>query len=498
MAGAFSCIFLFCLCAWQLAGSTTPPATIVAPDFVVGRILIRPKAGLASTALENFQAGQKSRIVRTFKTFGAIQVLQVPEGDTVQSLIAKYQRSGLVDFAEPDYILRASATLPNDPIFLDGFLWGLDNYGQNGGTPGADIRATSGWDVQTCASNVVVAILDTGIRCTHEDLAANMWLNTNDNSHGYDAFTDTNDPSDDQGHGTLIAGVVGAVGNNGKGVTGVAWQVRMMACKCLDLHGQGSDSTLIACLEFAQTNGARIINASLDSASYSEAVSNTIASLRDAGIILVASAGNNWADVDVTPRFPACYDLDNIVSVAYTARDDTLGFLSNYGPTNVDLAAPGGPIYSTSNQADDSYYPTNFPDNMLVGTSFAAAYVSGALALMQAKYPLEDYRQNIFRLLHTTDPVPDLEGKCVTGGRLNLRKALCPPITLLPVSTNCKPFQFQIASGPYRTCAIESSADLTSWSPIFTNTTSTNWTFDFTDDQSTNSPQTFYRAVLRH
>jgi subtilisin family serine protease len=495
MAGLFSSLFLFVFCWWQLAGAASSSAVFAPPACLPDRILIKPGNGISLSELEAFHAAQGCQVLRTFQTYGGIQVLRLPEGETGPDLIAKYQNSGLVAFAEPDYILHAAATIPNDPQFLDGTLWGLNNFGQENGTAGADIHALAGWDIQTSASNVVVAILDTGIRYTHEDLSANMWVNTNDASHGFNAFTESNDPDDDHGHGTLVAGVVGAEGNNGKGVTGVAWQVQMMGCKCLDSSGQGSDSTLIACMEFAQVKGARIINASLDSSGYSEAVSNAIVSLRDAGIIIVASAGNNWADVDLVPRYPACYDIDNIVSVAFTTRDDTLGLLSNYGATNVDLAAPGGPIYSTYHEADDSYYPTNYPDNGLAGTSFAVAYVSGALALLKEKYPLEDYQQTIFRLLRNTDPLPDLAGMCVTGGRLNLRKALCPPIELLPISTNSEPFQLRLSGGPYQTYAIESSADLTTWSPVFTNTTSTNWTFDFTDEQSTNSCQMFYRAV---
>lgn len=489
MAGVVSSFFLFCLFLWPLANLTPAFAVVATPEFLPDRILIKPAAGIAPTELEHFHALQNTTVRQRFRLSG-VEVLQLPPGAAVPGAVAAYQKSGLVEFAEPDYILHADATIPNDPKFLDGTLWALDNYGQNGGTPGADIHAVEAWDVQTSASNVVVAVLDTGIRYTHEDLAANMWVNTNDGSHGFDAFTGTNDPNDDNGHGTLIAGVLGGVGNNGKGVAGVAWQVQMMACKCLGSNGLGSDSTLIACIEFAQTNGAQIINASLDSSGYSDAVADAISNLRDAGIIFVASAGNNWGtDVDVTPRYPACYEFDNIVSVSYTTRNDYLGPISNYGATNVDLAAPGDQIYSTC-FASNSDYNFNTP-----GTSFAAGYVSGALALMKQKFPLEDYHQTIFRLLQTVDPLPDLAGTCVTGGRLNVQNALSPPIVLLPLSSNAEPFQLRVSAGPYGTFAIETSPDLVNWSPIYTNSTGTNWSFDFTDEQSTNSAQKFYRAI---
>ena len=199
------------------------------------------------------------------------------------------------------------------------------------------------------------------------------------------------------------------------------------------------------------------------------ALSNAIVSVRDAGIIFIASAGNNTVNLDVTPHYPACYNIDNIVSVAYTTHNDTLGGFSNYGVTNVDLAAPGDQIYSTIHFSDSSYYPPGGLGINIAGTSFAAAYVSGACAL--------------------------LAGKCRTGGRLNLRKALRTIRVATIPATNSGPFQLRVSGGLNRTCAVEATTNLISWSPVFTNTASTNGTFDFTDDQSTNLPQRFFRAA---
>jgi subtilisin family serine protease len=334
----------------------------------------------------------------------------------------------------------------------------------------------------------VVAVLDTGVRYTHEDLASNMWVNPNDGSHGWNVITGTNDPNDDQGHGTSVAGVLGAVGNNGKGVTGVAWQVQILAYKCFNNFGIGSISQVIAGMEYAKTNGARIINASWGFPA-SLALSNEVYSLRDSNIIVVAACGNSATDIDLNPTYPASYHFDNVVTVADTTRIDTLATASNYGATSVHLGAPGEQIYTTWSP-NDSYYITQS------GTSFAAPYVAGALALMLTKFPAESYQQVIARLLNATDPLPALAGKCVTGGRLNLHNALSPPInlTLLPVTAG-KPFQLRVAAGPNRLCVIQATTDLMNWSPIFTNTTSTNGNFDFADDQSTNSTQRFYRAT---
>ena len=470
-----------------LSGTSVLGVELSPAAYRADRILIQPKPAAGPAALADFHAAQKIEVLQTFEWIGRLQVLRVPEGETVPGLIAKYQWSALVEFAEPDFTGRAFAT-PNDPKFVDGTLWGLNNTGQNGGTVDADIDAPEAWDVLTSASNIVVAVLDTGVRSSHEDLAANMWVNPNDGSHGTNALAGNNDPSDDSGHGTMIAGILGAVGNNGKGVTGVAWQVQIMACKCFNNFGVGNISSAVACLDYARANGARIINASWGFTN-SLALSNAFYSVRNAGIIVVAAAGNASTNIDVNPTYPASYDLDNVVSVAYTTRNDTLGPDSNYGPTNVDLAAPGEQIYSTFG-ATDSFYFSN------TGSSFAAPYVAGAFALMLAKYPTETYQQIIARVLNATDPLPALTGKCVTGGRLNLRKALSPPISLTAIpAAGAGPFQLRVSAGPNRTCVIEFSADLTAWSPVFTNTTSVSGTFDFTDDQPANSMPRFFRAV---
>jgi subtilisin family serine protease len=489
-------------CIWlaQFSGfaqnSNAFPLSVSVPTYRADRILVQPKAPISPVALTRLHSAMKVEVLRTFEGIGHLQVLRVPDGETVPGLITRYQQSGLVEFAEPDFLVQAATTTPNDPKYLDGTLWGLNNIGQNGGTADADIDAPETWDVLTSASNIVVAVLDTGVRYTHEDLAANMWVNPSDGGHGFNALTGTNNPNDDNGHGTLMAGIIGAVGDNGLGVVGVAWGVQIMAAKCLDSTGNGSDSDLISCIDYARTNGARIINASLDSAAYSQSLSNAIHSARNAGIIFVASCGNGppSRNVDLTPRYPSCYTIDNIVSVAYTDRNDALGFLSNYGATNVDLAAPGDQVYSTYANSDTSYYPPSFLN--VAGTSYAAAYVTGAFALVLARYPAETYQQIIARVLNGTDPLPALTGKCVTGGRLNLRKALSPPISLTIVpSAFDVPFQVRVSAGPNRTCVVESSSNLTAWSSVFTNTTSATGTFDFIDNQPASSAPRFFRAV---
>jgi subtilisin family serine protease len=188
----------------------------------------------------------------------------------------------------------------------------------------------------------------------------------------------------------------------------------------------------------------------------------------------------------LNPPYPAGIQLDNVISVAYTTRNDTLAGPSNYGSTNVHLAAPGDQIYSTFPATDSFYFAQS-------GSSFAAPYVAGAAALVVARFPGENPQQTIRRILNGTDPLPSLAGKCVTGGRLNLRKALSAPITLSVLSATNHAFTFRIATSPNRLCTIQSSSNVLNWASIATNTTSAAGILDFTDTNS--SSQALYRVL---
>jgi len=450
-------------------------------EYRSDRILVKPKAGVTQTTLDNFHREEKCGVLRTFDRLGRLQVLSVPAGQTAASLIAKYQLSGLVEFAEPDYLGQVYNTTPDDPDYVNGMLWGLNI-----------ISAPQAWDVLTSASNIVVAVLDTGVRYTHQDLAANMWVNPVDGSHGWNAIDENNNPDDNSspsiGHGTLVSGVLGAVGNNGVGVCGVAWQTQIMACQCFtNANGLGAISDCITCLDFAQTNGARIINASWGFPTNSLALSNAIVSLQPSNIILVAACGNNTNDLDANPNYPSGYHLPNVISVAATRTNDTLSAYSNYGANTVQLGAPGDGIWSTWSPNDSYYYSES-------GTSFAAPYVSGACALLMAQYPADTYQQTITRVLSSTDPLPSLAGKCSTGGRLNLQKALRTILINSLPTTNGGPLELCVSGGLNRNCVVWASTNLANWSSVFTNTSAPNGTFNFVDYSVTNSPARFYRA----
>ena len=443
------------LLPWAMAvPETSPPPgsggpTKAPPAFRSDVILVKPKAGVSASKLAKLHGANKAKVKRAFARFGNLQVLELPKGSDVPSAVRNYKKSGLVEYAEPDYIMRSSAT-PDDPYYLDGSLWGLHNTGQDGGTSDADIDAPEGWDTSHDASDVVVAVIDTGVNYEHEDLAANMWTNPgeipgnsiDDDNNGYvddvyginaiDWYGTPGDPMDDCGHGTHVAGMIGAVGNNDTGVARVAWQTKIMACKFLDNGGSGSTSDAITCIDYALGMGAKVVNASWGSTYPSQALEGAIDGAGFwGGIIFVAAAGNSGNNADNWPEFPAACSLDNIVSVGATDRNDALASFSNYGAECVDIAAPGVDIMST-------WYDGSYCE--LSGTSMAAPHVSGAVALLRQMHPSESYVQIINRLLGSAEPIASMTGKCVSGGRLNLDDALSytPPALYVTPTSTCR------------------------------------------------------------
>lgn len=326
------------------------------------------------------------------------------------------------------------------------------------------IQAQAAWGIQTDCRNVLVAVLDTGITRGHPDLGPNVWLNPGevagngrdddnngvaDDLYGWN-FSATGagnaNTADDNFHGTHVSGIIGAVGNNAIGISGVCWRASILPVKALDSEGAGSTSDLIAGIGYATRTGARVINASLGIEAGSSVSANELSGLRNAidtarssGVIVVAAAGNEGNDNDSAPAYPAAYPLDNIVAVAALAATDTLAGFSNYGRTSVDLAAPGASILSTfpiSNTTgltatNDSLRNANraalrLNYEALSGTSMAAPLVSGALALLWSVEPDFTYAQVINRLLNSATTVPGLSNQVAGGRKLNLYRALYP------------------------------------------------------------------------
>lgn len=373
----------------------------------------------------------------------AIQVAQTIPRAAAEELtnhIEALKASGEFDFVEPDYV-RTIETLPTDSAFTNGTLWGLSNAGQGGGKVDADIGAIGAWDLTTGSTNVIVAIVDTGIRYTHDDLRGNMWRNPgesgegkesngiDDDGDGYvddvfgiNAINGSGDPMDDNGHGTHVAGTIGATANDGFPHVGVSWNVRLMACKALNDKGGSSTysayvSDTVECINFAVTNGARIINASYGDSGFSQTESNAIRMAREHGVLFVAAAGNKSEDSDISPLYPAAHSLGNVLSIAAIDRFDELASFSNYGQASVHLGAPGVDIFSCWMNTDSAYRSES-------GTSMATPHVVGVAALVAAQYPGIDIAEWRARLIHTATPLTALNGRCVSGGRVNAYRAL--------------------------------------------------------------------------
>jgi len=251
---------------------------------------------------------------------------------------------------------------------------------------------------------------------------------------GWNFVTNTNNPFDDNGHGTHVSGTIGAMGNDGVGVTGINWSVSIMALKFLNAGGSGYESNAISALNYSVAHGATISNNSWGGASYDPSMLAAIQNAQAHGDIFVAAAGNNGRNLDTAPSYPASYNLANMVVVAATDRNDRLASFSNYGAGSVSLAAPGVQILSTTPNNTYSWYS---------GTSMAAPHVTGVLALLESQHPTWSYSQLINRVMSTADPLPGLQAKTKTGGRLDAAAALAdstpPPAPTKPAPAKPAP-----------------------------------------------------------
>ncbi|MDB6076698.1 MAG: hypothetical protein JWO82_445, partial [Akkermansiaceae bacterium] len=390
-------------------------------SMVADHLLVRIENG-SQPLLDRFLASHPKVSVLSRLDTGEHVLLSFPEPlstAAMQGWITLLRQSGLTT-AEPDY-LQQIAAVPDDSSYPS--LWGLHNTGQTGGTSGADIDAQDAWDITTGSSSVIVGIVDSGMDYTHNDLAPNVWSNAA-GQHGHDYYDDDNDPLDSSAssHGTHVAGTIGAAGNNGQGVTGVNWSVKMMSVRFIGPSGTGATSDAISCIRFATDNGAKVLNNSWGSSGGSpgDSLDTEIKRAKTHGVLFVAAAANGGDDQigddnDQIPVYPANYPEDNIISVAATDSADHLASFSNYGHTTVDLAAPGVSIYST------------LPGNrygLMSGTSMATPHVTGAAALVLAANSTLTYAQVRTRLLGNTDALATLNGSTVSGGRLNAYKAI--------------------------------------------------------------------------
>lgn len=395
------------------------------PKFKRDEILVRFRPGVPQERANALHAAVRARPVKSWPSVRGLQLVQLPAGMTIKDAILAYRKNPDVLYAEPDYVVHALIT-PNDPHFPS--LWGLQNIGQMDGAPGADIHAAQAWGITTGSSNVVVAVIDTGMDYTHEDLSANAWrspfsfsetvngttINCPAGSFGFNAVNNSCDPMDDNGHGTHVSGTIGAVGNNGVGVAGVNWTVGLLPCKFLDATGSGTVDAAVTCFDFIKAmkdQGVNVVatNNSWGGDGFSQALSDAIQAQQQDGILCVASAGNDSADNDLGGFYPADLFLPNVISVAATTRFDWLADFSNLGLHSVALGAPGQDILSSV--PNNSYA-------WLSGTSMAAPHVTGVAALLAAQDPTRDWRSIKNLILAGGDTLSSL-AQTITGKRLN-------------------------------------------------------------------------------
>ncbi len=266
------------------------------------------------------------------------EVLRIPPERSVERAAERLRAHPAVRYAEPNILLSVSGTVPSDPSFTE--QWGLQNTGQRGGTPGADIDASRAWSSTTDASSIVVAVVDTGIDLDHPDLAGRI-------VPGWDWVDNDDQPQDLNGHGTHVAGIIGAEANNGIGVSGVAWDVQLMPLRALGADGVGTLADIARAFRYAGENGAHVVNASLGASGFSEPQAMRDAIADHPATLFVVAAGNSANDNDATPSWPCNHDLPNLICVGASDDDDDRASFSNYGSDSVHLAAPGVSVLST-------------------------------------------------------------------------------------------------------------------------------------------------------
>jgi len=378
--------------------------------------------------------------IRQMRDLGLVGVVHMRSGsESAARLVEEFSGEPDVLYAEPNYIVRTvdspSAALPNDPLFPQ--QWDMKNTGQNGGVPGADIDAVPAWGITTGSRAAVVGVVDTGIDYTHPDLMANVWsapaqftitfapgdsITCPAGSHGYDAILNTCNPMDQNDHGTHVSGTIGASGNNDVGIAGVNWTASILGLRFLDATGSGTTADAVRAIDFALLLKAamptaanlRVLSNSWGGSGFSQTLLDAINAANSAGVLFVAAAGNNGADLDTTPMYPASFNTANEIAVAATDDTDALASWSDYSVKSVQIAAPG--VNITSTVIGGTYQTWS-------GTSMATPHVAGAAALVLSACTLSTsaLKQT---LLNSADPIPALAGKVGTGGRLDVYRAV--------------------------------------------------------------------------
>src|SRR5688572_366050 len=374
-------------------------------------LIVRFDSG--ATAADRLEArkGARADFERQLPVQG-MQLVEVESGQSAAAAERALESADGVLYAEPNAI-RGIFLRPNDPYFPQ--LWAMENSGQSirgvAGASDADVDATDAWDPGV-RGGTIVAVVDSGVDASHPDLVPNVLP-------GHDYVAGDEDPADENGHGTHVAGTIAAERGNGLGVAGVADDAaKMLPLRVLDSTGSGRVSDVIQAYAYAFQHGAKVVNLSLGSTTSSRAEHDAIAAFPT--MLFVAAAGNGGADGvgdsnDAVATYPCAYLLPNILCVAASDNRDQLASFSNYGAMSVDLAAPGVSIASTWPGGGYSWSS---------GTSMATPHVSGAAALLWAAAPDALPNDISSALIAGVDVRPAFTGRTVSGGRLNVMRSL--------------------------------------------------------------------------
>jgi subtilisin family serine protease len=436
LSSALTAVAFGVLCATAQAGGR--PDIVLAElkqphrQHVPSELLVQYLPGLSNAAHAEAIASVGGRFIE--RVSGDLHRVALPAGTDLSAAILALHSLPGVDFAEPNWIYQTQ-DVANDPYYTGNRLWGMlgdtsplfqNQYGS---------QAAEAWDKgHTDCGKVMVAVIDQGAQYKHPDLRRNYWANpaeTPDNgidddgngfiddTYGWDFAHDNKKNYDGVGdfHGTHVAGTIGASGDNGKGVVGVCWKMRLINVKFLGKSG-GSTANAIKSIDYVTDLKTRhkldlvAINASWGGGGFSKGLQKSIERAGDADIVFVAAAGNDGEDGDTTPHYPASYDSENILSVAAIGSAGLLASFSNYGAKSVDIGAPGVGINSTL--PDKTY-------GILSGTSMAAPHVAGGIALYASSHPKVRTAKALKKaIMDAAVPTASLAGKTVTGGRLDV------------------------------------------------------------------------------
>lgn len=456
IAGILSCALLLPLTANNRAPQAKSFYSPSSTNYVPGEVLLKFKKGTSQIAANS--ANNKVRATLMKKLQGpSSEILRVklPKDASVEDAIDEYMKDPNVEFAEPNYIRTLHATATEYT-----YLWGINNTGQLvnnvAGTTDADMDVLNFWTASgtTGASTIIIAVIDSGVLWSHVDLTNNIYANTvdttedtldqdangyTDDIRGWDFVNHDNNPNDDYGHGTHVAGIIAADGSNDKGMTGVMQDAQILPLKACNSSGTCATADVVDAINYAvqrksvHSENVKIINLSLGGADYSSTEYDAVKGARDAGILVVASAGNSGTNNDTSPVYPASYELANIISVAATDQTDLIAtsgvngatFSSNYGATSVDVAAPGINITSTyiASGVSSTY-------SFQQGTSMAAPHVAGTAGLLWAVNTGWTFTQVRNAILNNVDTKLCLSNLVATNGRVNANQARTSAVDL--------------------------------------------------------------------